>query len=78
MKASAEKFLLYTPEIETIRANEQEVSAQIAETPVCAQYMLGHLIHYASPFQISNFLCSSRNSIGRILAGIHILEPSRY
>ena len=32
MKASAEKFLLYTPEIEAIRANEQEVSAQIADT----------------------------------------------
>ncbi len=32
MKASAEKFLLYTPESETIRGNEQEVSAQIAET----------------------------------------------
>jgi hypothetical protein len=32
MKASAEEFLPYTPEIEAIRANEQEVSAQIADT----------------------------------------------
>lgn len=32
MKASAERFLPYTPEVEAIRANEQEVSAQIAET----------------------------------------------
>jgi hypothetical protein len=32
MKASVEKFLLYTPEIEAIRANEQEVSAQISDT----------------------------------------------
>ena len=32
MKVSAGEFLLYAPEIETIRANEQEVSAQIADT----------------------------------------------
>jgi hypothetical protein len=32
MQASAATFLLYTPEIESIRANEQEVSAQIADT----------------------------------------------
>jgi hypothetical protein len=32
MKASVEKFLLYTPEIEAIRPNEQEVSAQISDT----------------------------------------------
>jgi hypothetical protein len=32
MKASTEKFLLYTPEIEAIRPNEQEVSAQISDT----------------------------------------------
>jgi hypothetical protein len=32
MKASATNFLLYTPEIEAIQSNEQEVSAQIAET----------------------------------------------
>jgi hypothetical protein len=31
MQASAATFLLYTPEIESIRANEQEVSAQIAD-----------------------------------------------
>src|SRR5260221_8969589 len=30
MKANAEKFLPYTPEVEAIRANEQEVSAQLA------------------------------------------------
>jgi hypothetical protein len=32
MKASAEKFLPYTPEVEAIRANEQVVSVQIADT----------------------------------------------
>jgi hypothetical protein len=32
MKGNAHEFLLYAPEIETIRANEQEVSAQIADT----------------------------------------------
>jgi hypothetical protein len=32
MKANVEKFLLYTPEIETIRANEKEVSTQLADT----------------------------------------------
>jgi hypothetical protein len=32
MKANAAKFLLYSQEIETIRANEEEVSAQLADT----------------------------------------------
>src|SRR5258708_16371980 len=32
MKANTEKFLPYTPEVEAIRANEQEVSAQLADT----------------------------------------------
>ena len=32
MKASAEEFLLYTPGIEAIRANEKEVSAQLADS----------------------------------------------